>query len=278
VHSHRGRTIRAEIRTTAAPRQVWEAWADPVKIAQWFVDRAQGEPTPGSTYTWFFDKFNLALPYRVLEAAPGERFVLAWDPPPGRDPGIMEVIIGREGGSTVMSFVNSGFLEGAEWDEEYQGVVSGWQLSFSLLQHYLENYFGRPRSSFLVMQPAQFAYDELLPYYLEAGGLARWLTISGSIGRPGDHVRLALQDGSTVTGKVLALTAREVLVSCEEIGGALAFKAFSMGPGGRMAGIHGCGWDLDPAQAAAMEARMAQALGRLVAALPTANTAASQSP
>jgi uncharacterized protein YndB with AHSA1/START domain len=38
----KGREIRAEIQTTATTEQAWEAWADPEKIAQWFVDRVAG--------------------------------------------------------------------------------------------------------------------------------------------------------------------------------------------------------------------------------------------
>lgn len=45
------RTIRVQVRTTAPPERVWEAWANPEKLAQWFVDRAKGELEEGSTYT-----------------------------------------------------------------------------------------------------------------------------------------------------------------------------------------------------------------------------------
>jgi uncharacterized protein YndB with AHSA1/START domain len=47
----KGRMIRAEIATSATPEQAWAAWADPEKIAQWFVDRAEGEAKPGGTMT-----------------------------------------------------------------------------------------------------------------------------------------------------------------------------------------------------------------------------------
>lgn len=43
---HKGRVLRAEIETSATPQQAWEAWADPEKIAHWFVDRATGEARP----------------------------------------------------------------------------------------------------------------------------------------------------------------------------------------------------------------------------------------
>ena len=44
---HRGRIIRSTIRTMATPEQIFEAWADPAKLAQWFPDRAEGRADRG---------------------------------------------------------------------------------------------------------------------------------------------------------------------------------------------------------------------------------------
>lgn len=275
---HKGRIIRTEIRTTATPRQVWEAWTDPQKIAQWFVDRAAGEPKVGTTFTWFFDKFNYTMPYEVLEAVPDERFTLYWSGAGSAyPPGIIEVTIEREGGTTIVRLVNSGFREDAKWDEEYQGTVSGWQMALAILKHYLENYFGQPKTLILIMRPAQFSYELLMPFYVTAPGLAQWLATSGSIGKLGERYELALRDGGKMAGRVLAITRSEVALSWEEIQGALELKAFSMGPGKRMVGIRGLGWNMEPARAEELERRMGAALERLTAALGNA-TAASPAP
>jgi uncharacterized protein YndB with AHSA1/START domain len=47
----KGRVIRAKILTTASPKEVWEAWADPERIAHWFVDRAEGVAEAGGKVT-----------------------------------------------------------------------------------------------------------------------------------------------------------------------------------------------------------------------------------
>jgi uncharacterized protein YndB with AHSA1/START domain len=60
---HKGRMIHAEVKTSAMPEQAWNAWADPEKIAQWFVGRATGEAKPGGTMTWLFDKLGYVIPY-----------------------------------------------------------------------------------------------------------------------------------------------------------------------------------------------------------------------
>ncbi len=56
---HRGRSLKVEMRTRATPEAVWEAWADPEKIARWFVDRASGKPEVGTTFT--FQRLSAAL-------------------------------------------------------------------------------------------------------------------------------------------------------------------------------------------------------------------------
>ncbi len=118
---HQGRQMRLQIRTTADPQRVWEAWADPEKISQWFTDRARGEARPGATVTWIFEKFGYEIPYEVKDAVPGERFAIGGQLP-DRPPFLLEVTIEREGGETVVTLVNSGFLEGNQWDEEYAVV------------------------------------------------------------------------------------------------------------------------------------------------------------
>lgn len=92
---HKGRIIRAEMETSATPDQAWEAWADPEKIAQWFVDRATGEPR------------GRGMEQRIR----GRKFRL-------------ENVAG-----------NLGF--------------------------YLEHYFGRTRTTALILRPAQFASEQL---------------------------------------------------------------------------------------------------------------------
>ena len=130
---HIGRDIRAEIRTKATPQEAYDAWADPEKIAPWFPDRAEGKAESGRTITWILDKFNYRIPYEVLIARPGEKFAIRWNPPPGMNPGILEVTISKEGGETVVRLVNSGFREGAEWNDEFEGIDSGWRMSLALL-------------------------------------------------------------------------------------------------------------------------------------------------
>jgi hypothetical protein len=125
--------------------------------------------------------------------------------------------------------VQSGFREGAEWEDEYDGVNSGWEMALAVLKHYLENYFGRPRYHALVMLPAEYTASQLRPFYRQERNLAMWLSRAGGIRDPGTRYELELMDGDKMSGEVLADTGTEVQLSWTEIEGAVALKAFSMG-------------------------------------------------
>lgn len=263
---HKGRILRAEIRTKATPQQAYDAWADPEKIAHWFPDRAEGKAEPGATITWIFDKFNYRIAYEVLIAQPAEKFAIRWNPPPGMNAGVLEITIFKEGGETVIRLVNSGFREGAEWNEEFEGVDSGWGMALALLKHYLENYFGTSRASFLVMRPAEFSFERVVELQRTPAGLKKWLTKSGDYGEVGESFSLELQGGGKASGSVLARTKRETALGWDEIHGVLELKAFSMGPQ-RMLCVRGCGWGLSAEKAKELEGQMERAVERLATAL-----------
>jgi len=123
--AHAGRKMEHSIVVAASPEEVYRAWADPEKISQWFTDQAEGRAEPGAKVTWVFEKFNYRIPYEVVAAEAGKRLAVRWVPSPGRPPGVLEVTIESQGGSTLVRLVNSGFLEGAEWQNEFDGVESG---------------------------------------------------------------------------------------------------------------------------------------------------------
>jgi uncharacterized protein YndB with AHSA1/START domain len=260
---HKGRMIRAGIATSATPERAWEAWADPEKIAQWFVDRATGEAKPGGTMTWFFDKFGYVLPNKIVDAVPGKLIVFKWEAPEGI-PRILEVRIVREGGLTTVRLINSGFRKEAAWDEEYEGVNSGWKMALGILKFYLENYFGYAKSAMLIIRPARVDYEEVLKHFLVAAKLAKWLTTAGSIGKVDERCDLQLRDAGKLTGRVLAITGREATVSWAEIDGVLELKAFSMGPQ-RVVCLRGYSWGLNAEDMAAIEQKLQRSVERLAA-------------
>jgi len=265
---HHGRRLEKEIRIRAAAERVWEAWADPVKIAQWFTDRAEGFAESGATITWYFDDFNFHMRYRVLRSERGKSYVIRWDDPPeGREPGLFEVTLSQQGGETTLRLVESGFREGAEWDEEYEGVSSGWTMALALLKHYAENYFGQPRASWLLLRPAAYTTEKVAALERTEAGLARWLTRAGAVPAAGERFHLTLQSGEALSGQVLALSNCETCLSWDEVHGTLEFKAFAAGPQ-KMIGLRASAWADGAERLEAAKAAMEAALDRWAAILP----------
>jgi uncharacterized protein YndB with AHSA1/START domain len=96
------RVVREEMRTSASPEDVYGAFADPERLAQWFVDRARGEARVGETMTWEWEAFSMEAPYEVVEADPARRLVLR-APADVAPPGVIEITIRSEKGQTVLT-------------------------------------------------------------------------------------------------------------------------------------------------------------------------------
>lgn len=260
-HPPGGRRIEAEIRTSATPEEVWRAWTDPAAISRWFTDEARGEAKPGGTLVWVFRGFG-EVPYPVVVADPPARLVLAGDIP-GRGPFVLEILIRQSAGTTVVRLVNSGFLDGAEWNEEYEGVRSGWAGSMALLKYYLERHLGAHRQAALILRPASVGPEELYRCFSEGDELASWLTREGALGERGEPAALVLPDGTRLSGSIIAATGREKAVTWEEEDGAVVeLKGFGA-TGGRMVGVRLTTWGLDAGRLARVERLFAPAVERL---------------
>jgi uncharacterized protein YndB with AHSA1/START domain len=253
------REVKKEIRTRATPEQVWQALTDPEKISGWFPDHAKGEVKAGEIVVWTFEGFDYAPPMKVREVVPGQKVVFG---SPEGDFWAQEFTIAREGGETVVRVVHSGFGPGGEFDELFDGVDSGWQLALANLKHYLENYFGIPRASFLLRIPGEFEYSKLVPLF-HGAEIQKWLAKSGSIGGAGEQYSFEFKDGGTASGVVLARSAREVMLSWSEIGGTLSLKAFAAEPPKRVLCLHGWGWGLDRAGAKRLHDFLIPSIDRL---------------
>jgi uncharacterized protein YndB with AHSA1/START domain len=248
-----GRVIQTAIRMKTTPMKAWEAWADPQKIANWFVDRAEGAATPGSTMKWFFDSFGYAMDVPIAEAEPGKSFVVSSGDHPGPDglPYLMEITIEKDGGETVVNLVNSGFSEAPEKDEKARGVDSGWQMALATMKLWLERYPMRTRRHEIVVRPARYEAGRLHDLFATASGRALWLEPEIASG-----------------GEVLCDTGTEVLLSWDARDAAIGLKAFAMGPQQMVALDYSC-WPVEGEADAAGEskARLDRALDRLVDAI-----------
>lgn len=211
---HEGRVIDTSIRITAMPMEVWNAWADPDKIARWFVDRAEGEAKAGNVMKWFFEAFGYELPVPIVEAEPGKTFVTGGGPQgPDGLPYLMEITIAKDGDATVMNLVNSGFSEKPEKDRSFKDTESGWACALMTMKVWLERYPELKRRRTIVMRPAADPHQRLHGLYATAEGRSRWL--------PPD---------APSEGEMLCDTGTEVLLRWPAERAVLGLKSFMMGP------------------------------------------------
>jgi uncharacterized protein YndB with AHSA1/START domain len=213
------------VRTTASAERAWRAFADARIVQGWFADEAavernsrvdapatgarSGIRSPlagtvdpmiadddgddsamaGDVIVHRFPAFGFEVRNEVVESDRGRRLVLRMAFP-GRPPMTQEIIIRSVAGETVIEMTNSGFGD-EEWEGQWHGIDSGWKLSLAQLRHYLENYFGRVRTSWFVMQPARFDWQQLRRHFHEPALLANWLTETHD-----GHTRTGSRDGT----------------------------------------------------------------------------------
>ncbi|MBK6943035.1 MAG: SRPBCC domain-containing protein [Planctomycetes bacterium] len=234
ARKHHGRIVDKEIAIRATPAQVYASFADARAIARWFVDAAEGVAKPGELVTWIFRDMNFRLPVPIIDAKPNTEFVTGGEIP-GRLPALMEVFIrAADGGETRVRLVNSGFADGAQWDEEYQGVDSGWTMALATLKYALERHPDRDRTHVMSMQPATVDMTRLRSLYTTAAGLGAWLGSDVRIEGPslGGGVAYSLNTRALgpMSGRVLADTGRELLLEWKEQDAVLGLKVFAAGP------------------------------------------------
>ena len=278
---HERRAVHKEIRVRATPEELWEAWAKPDRIAQWFVDSAVGDMETDEVVQWKWDAFDFDLPIEVYEVERGR--YLAFGGVTGAEEGqrlnaLQEVVIVQEGGSCLLRLVNSGFREGAEWDDEYEGVDSGWEMALALLKHWLEEHRGETRVHSLAVRPAAFEYADLLPLYTTSKGLTSWLADRAELSTPelelGTRCRLELTGGETMTGRVITRTSRELQLTWDERRAVVGLKCFAMGPT-RAVAIDLHAWGLAEGELEPARALLEAALDRLLPRIPAPARAGS---
>jgi uncharacterized protein YndB with AHSA1/START domain len=168
------RRIEAEIPLEATPEQVWDAIATEAGLTAWF---APMDPTP--------DENGEMADGKVLRWEPGVGFAV--QTPTAAFEYLIEA---RDGGSSVLRFVHTGF-EGDDWEAEYEATARGWDLYFHTLQLYLSGFRGEPATYVVAEGPAWSGTAEAWQKLCEAVG-----------GEVGAKVELDIYGLGVVVGEV----------------------------------------------------------------------------
>ncbi|HET7477150.1 MAG TPA: SRPBCC domain-containing protein [Dermatophilaceae bacterium] len=179
----------------ASPEQVWHAIATGPGISAWFVPHQVEGRVGGAMTAQFGGGFDVTGRVRVWDE--GRRFAYgAAEPPPdgAADYAFEFLVEGREGGGTVLRFVQSGFSDEG-WENEYPSYDAGWELFFSNLRSYLTHFAGQPVHNVVTIAFAAGSAADVWPRLYRALGLT---------GRPalGDTATLAPDGPEPITGVV----------------------------------------------------------------------------
>lgn len=205
------RRMEKRFELDATHEQVWEAIATGPGISAWFTPH-RVEPREGGkveqSYGSGYDTTG-----QVTAWEPGRRFAYgAFEPGPGAeesqagrpDYAYEFLVEGRDGGGgTVLRFVQSGFLDGTDWDGEYNSFDAGWDLFFHNLAQYLAHFTGLPATTVVTMG------------YTEGGSAQAWPVMHralGLSGHPAVGARVTLApDGPAPINGVVDVASEEFL-------------------------------------------------------------------
>ncbi|MFE3178881.1 SRPBCC family protein [Amycolatopsis sp. NPDC059090] len=124
------------------PEQVWAAIATGPGIDSWFMGRNEVEGGAGGAVRGAFAAYE---PTHAITAwDPPNRLAYGGEPEPdGRRIAYEFLVEGRDGGSSVIRCVTSGFLPGDDWADEFEAMQAGGALFFRNLVEFVQHFPGR---------------------------------------------------------------------------------------------------------------------------------------
>jgi uncharacterized protein YndB with AHSA1/START domain len=195
----RSRSIVLEVEVVGAVEEVWRAIATGPGISSWYVPHTVEEREGGAATARFGEGPEMLIPGRVAAWEPPRRVV--FDGGEGVDGLVFEWLVeAHSAGTCIVRLVNSGFVAGAPWDDQYDDMTKGWQLFLLNLQLHLEHFRGREATAILPMamwNGRQAAVWERLTGLL---GLDATLAI-------GQRVSIAADGAPSLSGTVVSAAA-----------------------------------------------------------------------
>jgi len=210
------RSIELEVEVVGTPEEVWTAIATGPGISSWYVPHTVEEREGGAAMASFGPGPEMQIPGRVAAWEPPRRIVFDG----GEDAGGLAfewLVEARDQGTCVVRLVNTGFGDGEPWDDQYDGMVEGWQLFLFNLQLHLEHFRGRTATA-------------VLPMAMWAGPRdATWAALTDGLGLPaapavGDRVATS-GDAPALAGTVLRSAPRHLALLLDAPAPGTAFIA-----------------------------------------------------
>jgi uncharacterized protein YndB with AHSA1/START domain len=209
------RTIEMFMEIDASTGAVWKALTDAEELVRWFPLKAEIEPRVGGRY-WMSWGAEFDGESRIEIFEPERHLRTTWPSMTKQDGKPTELAVdyhleAREG-RTALRLVHSGFGRGANWDEEYEGVNTGWMFELRSLRHYLGRHRGKDRHAlFLVGPKTDLTGPEVWSRVVRDGfGASDPTGLS-----EGDRCSFPVGEGTVFEGTVLDSTSRQLAMTVD---------------------------------------------------------------
>ncbi len=209
--------IELEVEVEGTVEEVWTAIATGPGISSWYVPHNVEEREGGAATASFGPGPEMQVAGRVAAWDPPRRIV--FDGGEGVEGLAFEWLIeGKSGGTCIVRLVNSGFLEGAEWDDDYEGMTEGWGIFLANLQLHCKHFRGQAATASLPLAtwagPATVAWQRLTSDL----GIASAVSV-------GDRVDIESADSPPLGGQVVARTPNRISLLVDKPAPGTAFIA-----------------------------------------------------
>lgn len=201
THTDPPPTFTFELPINAKPAQVWNAISDGDALQRWFPIAARIKPgVGGSIFLSWGPTCEGEAPITIWE--PGK--CLGWKEQHGGGVEIsamFQIEPASGGDAAIIRVTQSGFGRGAQWNDMYDSISSGWKFEFRSLRHYLQHHAGRDRACVWLPVPGKGrSQQEAWERLTGPGALCRSGSIGGHI--EGHSYSLIGPDGHTYSGTV----------------------------------------------------------------------------
>ncbi len=211
------RSIELEVEVHGTPEEVWRAVATGPGIGSWYVPHEVEEREHGAATASFGPGSEMQVSGRVAAWEPPNRIV--FDAGEDDDGLAFEWLVeAKDGGTCIVRLVNSGFLNGEEWDDYFDAMTEGWKMFMFNLQLHLEHFSGQSARASLPLGswrgPASDAWQRLTT----ALGIDPRATV-------GDHIHTSGSGVPPLGGTVVAATPTRLSILVDSPAPGTAFLA-----------------------------------------------------
>ncbi len=211
------RVIDLSVEVAGTPQEVWTAIATGPGISSWYVPTTVEEHQGGATTSRFGEGPEMLIPGCVTAWEPPHRVVFEGaEGGPGM--AFEWLVEARDGGSCVVRLVNSGFVAGTPWDDQYDGMAEGWRLFLHNLQLHLAHFPGEVATAMLPVATWSATCEAAWSRLTTALGVA-------SAPQPGDRITPTATDVPPLAGIVVEAEPWRVSILLDEPAPGTAFIA-----------------------------------------------------